>query len=206
VRVEGLADAAEVATSATHSCARTTAHAVVCWGAGFAGQLGDGEVVEARPRVGPVPGLRAVVQLAAGNVHTCGVTADRHLYCWGANDEGEIGDGSTTMRTRPALVPLGDVKKIALGRRHGSCALLADGEVRCWGTNHNGEIGDGTSEMRLFPTPVPCLGRAHDVAVGGSHTCAIVEDGVVRCWGANYAGEIGQPLRDRTLMPRRIAL
>jgi alpha-tubulin suppressor-like RCC1 family protein len=204
VPVRGLADAVEIAAGGTHTCALTREGAVVCWGANFAGQLGDGETGEARPDVAPVVGLGPAVAIAAGDAHTCAISTERHLYCWGNNGDGQLGDGSTTTQSRPTLVPLAGVSKVAAGRRHGTCAILSWGEVRCWGANGAGEIGDGTRDLRWFPTAVPCLGPATDVALGPSHTCAILADDSVRCWGANYAGEIGEAPRDRGLMPRPV--
>jgi alpha-tubulin suppressor-like RCC1 family protein len=75
----------------------------------------------------------------------CGIRADGTLWCGGANESGELGDGTTVNRT--AAVQVGsstDWTKIATSSTH-TCALRNGGELYCWGSNDGGEIGDGTS-------------------------------------------------------------
>ena len=79
---------------------------------------------------------------------------DATVQCRGANERGQLGDGTTTERLVPGPVPgLADVVQIALGELH-SCALLSDGRVLCWGANDSGQLGDGTTTDRHVPTEV----------------------------------------------------
>jgi alpha-tubulin suppressor-like RCC1 family protein len=99
-------------------------------------------------------GISGTDMVAVGGRHVCfRVQADRSVRCWGPNDEGELGDGTTVTRTTPVSIGLANVLQIAAGNRH-TCALLATGEVRCWGYNGDGELGDGTTIERHSPTLV----------------------------------------------------
>jgi alpha-tubulin suppressor-like RCC1 family protein len=206
-----------VALGSTFSCAVVEAGNVVCWGANGEGQLGDGtrafHVLPAPVRgVGggePLGGARAV---SLGRDHACAVMNDGSALCWGRNDEGQLGDGTTERRTTPVRVasgpggpPLAGVRAISLGRAH-SCALLESGEARCWGSNALGQAGDGTRESRSTPVPVLAaaggapLAGVTSLALGDFHSCALLSEGGLRCWGSNAAGQLGDGTRtDREL-------
>jgi alpha-tubulin suppressor-like RCC1 family protein len=136
----------------------------------------------------------ASVRISAGGRHTCQVNEDGTVRCWGANDSGQLGNGTTT--TGPTVVPvlvsgINTAVAISAGAAH-TCALLADGSARCWGSNFNGQIGDGTRfEDRPTPVAVSGLTNAVAIAAGGFHTCALLADGSARCWGSNFNGQIG---------------
>ncbi len=137
------------------------------------------------------------VAVAASHDHTCARFVDGSVRCWGANNFGQLGDGTTTQRTRPtAVTGSGSAVGLVAGYSH-TCARLADGSIRCWGANSHGQLGDGTTTQRNSPVAVSGLTGALDVTVGG-HTCARFMGGAVRCWGSNVYGEIG----DGTTMPR----
>ena len=84
-------------------CGVTTDNQAYCWGENHYGQLGDGTFTDAHDRVRPAAVLGGLqfVQLSLGSAHTCGVTTDRHLYCWGMNFYGQLGDGSSLHHRRP---------------------------------------------------------------------------------------------------------
>lgn len=82
------------------------------------------------------------------------------MRCWGGNDQGQLGDGSTTPRSGPVTVsndagtgPLTGITAIVAGEEH-SCALKSNGQVRCRGDNAFGALGDGTTTSRTRPVPV----------------------------------------------------
>ena len=98
--------------------------------------------------------LTNVQQVAAGENHTCALLNSGEVYCWGRNDSGQLGDGTTSERLTPVAVSeLSGVTAITAGYSH-TCALLIGGEVRCWGYNGRGQLGDGTATFRPFPAPV----------------------------------------------------
>ncbi|MEM7046465.1 MAG: hypothetical protein AAF442_02305 [Pseudomonadota bacterium] len=135
-----------------------------------------------------VPVVRDVT---AGHHFTCVLLESGTVRCWGRNGYGELGDGTTTNRTRPAPVPgLGNVVGIAAGYHH-TCALIEDRTVQCWGHNNEGQLGDGTTTRRTRPTPVSGLENVVGLAEATYHTCALMDGGTVQCWGHNRLGELG---------------
>jgi alpha-tubulin suppressor-like RCC1 family protein len=129
--------------------------------------------------------------LTAGRHHSCAVLSDGSAQCWGANEAGQLGDG--TLDTRPHAGPVVGVEKaraIAAGGGH-SCALREDGTVVCWGHNDRGQLGDGGREGRPQPTLVRGVSGAVELAVGFEHACARLSGGEVKCWGANESGQLG---------------
>jgi len=104
---------------------------------------------------------------------------------------GGIGDGTTTTRLTPVLVPgISNAVAITASDRH-TCALIADGTARCWGSNFFGEIGNNTTDHQFSPVPVLGLTNAVAIETGDVHTCAMLADGTARCWGLDSSGELG---------------
>lgn len=150
-----------------------------------------------------VADLGAIASVVAGDNHTCAIVdSDRNLRCWGKNDKGQLGDGSTSDRVIPLLVPgLTGVSQIALGDNH-TCALLNDGTVKCWGLNDKGQLGQGDSTNRSVPTLVPGLSGIIAVAAGSSHSCAVLATGSgVKCWGLNNYYQLGDGSTTDRLSP-----
>jgi alpha-tubulin suppressor-like RCC1 family protein len=188
-----------------HRCALLESGAVQCWGTNGDGQLGDGTKV-ARPTPVTVSGIdgkaAAAVAVACAESHSCAVISDGTVRCWGNNQYGTLGDGSTTSSTVPKNVSglKGKISPKALGLgAHHSCAVDSSGGLKCWGENAFGQLGNGTTTNSLKPVPVTGLDgvAATAVAVAGSrgigsgHTCAVRSDGAVLCWGKNYLGQLG---------------
>ncbi len=139
--------------------------------------------------------------IAATGAHTCRL-AGGSLTCWGLNDAGQLGDGTTTNRLTPVQVSgLGtSVQAVSAGASF-TCALLTGGGVDCWGENSVGQLGDGTRTNHSTPAPVSGLSGARQIAAGGSHACALTAGGGVECWGLNSSGQLGDGTGTERLTP-----
>ncbi|MEX1253234.1 MAG: flexitail domain-containing putative surface protein [Dehalococcoidia bacterium] len=199
---------AMVSVGGSHACAVTNAGAAKCWGFDSVGQLGGtaygecssvGDSFPCASTPIDVAGLSSgVASISAGGSHTCAVTAAGAAVCWGHNDNGQLGDGTTTNRSTPVQV-LGltsGVTAIDAGFGH-TCAYASNG-LACWGSDRFGELGvvtQETCESNFECSTVPIdltTGALSGFAVGDDHTCAITAlDGSLRCWGGNAFGQLG---------------
>ncbi|MFZ5470648.1 MAG: RCC1 domain-containing protein, partial [Myxococcota bacterium] len=119
-------------------------------------------------------GCCTAAAIAAGGTHVCAILNNGAVKCWGRNDEGQLGNGSTTGSSVPVETQLTEpAVAITSGEFH-TCAIVLGGAVRCW--------GDGAA----VPRPVPGLDAGvRFVEAGSRHTCAITEFGGLKCWGIN---------------------
>ena len=182
-----------ITTGYYHACALTASGDVRCWGDNYYGQLGDGTRTR-RTTPTAVTGLASgVVAVAGGHNHNCALTASRGVQCWGNNDSGQLGDGTTTWRSAPTPVTgLSSGVAAITGGYHHTCALTASGGVRCWGNNDSGQLGDGTTTWRSAPTPLNRLASGvAAITTGSYHACALTTAGGVVCWGSNSSGQLG---------------
>jgi alpha-tubulin suppressor-like RCC1 family protein len=150
--------------------------------------------------VDPMPG-----RIAAGYQFACVVTDAGGVKCWGDNESGQLGNGTTSETPVPGVVNVAGlasgVTAIAAGGFH-ACALTIAGGVRCWGDNLYGQLGDGSTEDRSAPVDV--VGLSDDVAaisLGWSHTCALTSAGSVKCWGNNPFGGLGDGTKNDSPLP-----
>ena len=149
-----LPDAVDIDAGAYHVCAVLSSGRVACWGHNEAGGLGDGTSGMMRSTWTFVSGLVDAVQISSGAYHTCALRRGGRVLCWGLNDHGQLGDGTTTDRTTPVEVAGGfAAQALSLGGRH-SCALALDGRIYCWGQNSDRQLGDGSNTDRAMPVPV----------------------------------------------------
>lgn len=134
--------------------------------------------------------LLKIKQLATGGQHTCAITVDNLVKCWGRNKYGQLGNGTVIDSRTPVSVPgVAGAKSIAAGGMS-TCVVLTDGSAKCWGYNASGQLGDGSVANKLSPVPVIRASNIRSIVIG-EHACAIIADGTVKCWGANAAGQVG---------------
>jgi alpha-tubulin suppressor-like RCC1 family protein/roadblock/LC7 domain-containing protein len=149
----------------------------------------------------------AATLIAAGRNHTCAATTAGGVECWGENEHGQLGDGTTAGRNMPVPVNglAGEVTAIAAGNAH-TCVLTSAGGVKCWGANGHGELGNGAAGDGGTPTDVSGLtGGVYAIAAGNEHSCAVTTGGDVFCWGLNANGQLGDGTKTDSRIPVRVA-
>ena len=187
----------------SHTCAITPTDVAFCWGYNGHGQLGDGTITAAG-RAAPVRVLGGLrwSQLTGGGEHTCGVTTGNRLYCWGLNENGQLGDGSTTERLAPRAVSGGrEYRQVDAGGLAHTCATSTADVAYCWGWNGFGQLGDGTTTQRPTPGAVAGLRRFDHLNAGHYHTCGVTLAGRTFCWGRNDQGQLGDGTTAQHLKP-----
>ncbi|WP_374000214.1 Ig-like domain-containing protein [Bdellovibrio bacteriovorus] len=127
-------------------------------------------------------------KVVVSNENRCVLTSAGKLRCWGANSNGQVGDGTTEVRDFPVDVDATTTySDISLGYRH-VCGLTVDGDVKCWGGNGSSQLGDGLTASRSLPFTVDS--GYSQVSAGDDFTCGI-KNGDVYCWGKNWGGQMG---------------
>jgi len=170
-------------------------------GNGFVLVATSGEATPARSA--PFNVRLTFVQVSAGGP-TCGLTIMGFAYCWGGNNIGQLGDGTTITRLTPSPVQ-GGLRFVQLTAGGGfACGLTDTHEAYCWGGNDMGNLGDGTTVQRLVPTLVRGgLGFAQ-LSAGALHTCGVTTQRVAYCWGYGDYGQLGDGTIMRRFVPTRM--
>lgn len=194
----------EVATGAAHTCALADDGSVKCWGANTSGQLGNGSAVDSPtpvPIAGvvtaktneapPAPTLGSIDGIATAAASTCALSSGT-IWCWGANDHGQLGIGSVDSDAHPtpqAIVGSKDFYAITAGASH-FCAATWQGELSCWGANAVGQIGSGSVGGDVAtPTKVAGVNKFKSIAAGADFSCVLLKSTTPWCWGSG----IGTP-------------
>lgn len=189
-----------IAAGGQQTCALESDGTAHCWGDNGVGQAGDGVGNALYLTPNAVAGGLSFKALAAGWLHTCGLTTADAAYCWGRGGEGQLGDGAATPSNTPVAVAGGlAFADISAGAAH-ACAVTTGNALYCWGYNSAGQIGDGTSGSATTPVAVAGGDSYAAVASGWAHTCGALVDGTVKCWGSNASLQFGRasPLGSRT--------
>jgi alpha-tubulin suppressor-like RCC1 family protein len=219
-----LSDAIHIALGNGFACAVRTGGTVVCWGQFYRGQLGfipeGGVGVQGADYVTTptaVAGLSGITSIAAGDSHACAIDEASHVYCWGYNSDGQLGNRQVSVskgtnyvgngmqvidwNPQPAIVQsktggmLERAVAVACGLDH-SCVFVQGGVAACWGNNDHGQLGEpggsGMFETAAVPSSIS-LGGAVSVSAGLSCSCAVVQGtpSTVQCTGSNASGQIG---------------
>ena len=188
-----------VTASQDITCAIDTQRQGFCWGddTGDAGRVGNG---------GPGANVAVPVKLAGGhlwkNIYAglyvvCGVTVTGDGYCWGEENDGDLGNAGGTTDTVYEPTPVdGTHKWLKIipsdGPQHFTCGLRTDGAAYCWGDDSEGSLGDGAGDSGTQASPVAVGGGFTFADIGGGGAiCGIEADGDAYCWGRGNNGEMG---------------
>lgn len=221
VAVRGISGASAIAVGADDACALVAGGSVQCWGENSFGQLGDGtsegpQICNGEPCASApvtVPAITGASAIAVGGVVSCALIGGGGVDCWGANNYGQLGEGTSRgpqscageacSLTPVSVAAISTATAIAAGNDH-ACALLAGGGVDCWGYNFAAELGIATSSgvqwcsggewCATRPVAVYGMTSATSIVAGGDHTCVLVSAGGVECWGYNSYGQLGDGL------------
>lgn len=194
VTVSGLGSGViAISAGQNYACALTDAGGVKCWGDNSFGKLGDGTTTQSSTPVDVVGLTSGVSAIRAAQTHTCALTDAGALKCWGYNQYGQLGDGTTTDSSAPVDVAGlgGAINAIAVGGFH-TCAVTSAGATKCWGRNQFGQLGDSTTTDSTAPVDVTGLASGvQNISAGNSHSCALTSTGALKCWGSNANGQLG---------------
>jgi alpha-tubulin suppressor-like RCC1 family protein len=205
-----------LAAGGSHACGIfNTDGLVYCWGDNDHGQLGTGDNVSlARPEVAVDLGGKKAVSVAAGFEHTCAITDDGLVYCWGASGEyGALGNGSVlTDSNVPVLADntrisyTGEaVAKVYAGFDTSCATTVARKELFCWGNNDDGQYGGAWNADYSESVPVPTEQYdVDDMAIGVGHSCLIIL-GEARCSGVGADGQLGDGRFDDSYAPVEVS-
>jgi alpha-tubulin suppressor-like RCC1 family protein len=154
-----------------------------------------------------MPGMQGAVSLSTGQYggHSLALLSNGTVQAWGSNWRGQLGDGTTQVRTRRVVVVgLTDAVAIAAGSSH-SLAVKRDGTVWSWGDNWQGQLGDGTTTPHPTASLVPGLTGVVAVEAGDYHSLALKQDGTVWAWGYNSFGQLGDGTQQTRLTPVQVS-
>lgn len=193
-----------------HTCALLEHNGrVLCWGANWKGRLGDNTTTDREYAItvsdstGAAP-LEGVKEIHVGLRTSCATMPDATAWCWGENDRGQLGDGSTVDRHLPVQVlasaetPLTGIRSVHPAHWH-SCAHMENGGAKCWGYQRRGMLGNGieATSNELYPVDVleePAgvpLSGVLGLTMGRFHACAITKTDPLLCWGDNTNEQLG---------------
>ena len=218
-----LTNVTETSPDGRHTAALTENGEIYVWGEDYSGQVGHGHIscfgVCNQPH-GPsvMPGSRTFLTVATGVWHTCAITEpDMALWCWGENEDGQLGTGDNMDRNAPTQIELPQGRHpVSINAGWAStCVVLDNGSGMCWGKNDFGHLGDGTYNDRNEPTPISVLPSNRSLVamdLGAGHTCGILDDGMVHCWGngtfsnSTSGGRLGDGTDTSSTYPRAVSL
>ncbi len=198
-----------VSSGDNHSCAIASDNWAYCWGLNTNGQLGDNSTTNRETPVaidrGAIPLGATITQVSTGGSHSCAIASDNWVYCWGLNDDGQLGDNTKNQRRTPVALNRGvipttaTIKQVTSGQDF-TCVIASDYKAYCWGKGSIGRLGRGSDIGSLTPVAVvrgdtPSGSTFLSISAGSEHACAIMSDHRAYCWGKGNNGRLGDDLQ-----------
>jgi alpha-tubulin suppressor-like RCC1 family protein len=183
-----------ISAGGQHTCRINLDHTLWCWGAAGNGQAGQPVDLMHQNILTPeqVGSDSNWTDVSAGSyLHSCGVKADYSLWCWGYNNNGQLGTGTNSGENQPKQIGLGTHWVSVTAGAYHSCAITTGGELWCWGDNSQGAVGNTSASSTLAPVRVGTDSDWASVSAGANHTCALKTAGTLWCWGGNSRGQVG---------------
>jgi len=181
----------QISAGEEYACALDSDGAPYCWGWNVTGDLGDGSTAGSNVPVavetsGVLAG-KTLTQISAGDGETCALDTVGTAYCWGLNEYGNLGNGTTTNSDVPVAVDTSGalagktLTHISAGGEH-VCALDTSGVAYCWGENESGDLGDGATADSDVPVAIDTSGVLNgktltQISADEEHTCALDTSG-----------------------------
>lgn len=183
-----------------HTCGITVTREAYCWGFDGYGQLGNGPDNSSRMVPTAVANGVRFIDISTGFDHTCAVSTDGTVYCWGASGGWQVSNLLEGNYDVPINIHISGTTRVSAGDSH-SCALSTAGTVVCWGNDSDGQLARGAVTGR-GPAAEVSGGPYTEVAAGRDHTCALAGSATY-CWGGNFHGQVGQPI-ERAYSPSQV--
>jgi alpha-tubulin suppressor-like RCC1 family protein len=202
--VTGLTGVTKIATGAGTAYALTTSARVQAWGAGTAGQLGNGSTANSDVPV-QVSLADRVTQIASACGSAYAITGDRRVFAWGVNTDGQLGDGTRTNAPAPVLVRrLSHAAAVVPGCVDAYAIIQGTRSVMAWGAGAQGEMGDGHTATRLYPVAVTGLTGVTQLSTSYTSAYAVDSAGSVWAWGYGRQGNLGDGTNANSPVPVKV--
>lgn len=179
-----------------HTCGITSSDKLKCWGHNYYGQIGDGSSKNNKSSPVEVDSSLKFKTVSAGVDHTCAVTTAGQMKCWGNNDLGQVGDGTTQTRSAPIVIDSKTTyKTVSAGSRY-TCGITTSDQIKCWGSDPSRIVVGGNSVGQPVPTLLDASNTYLDVSAGSEwRACARTLSNEIRCWGLTGVGDGTEELR-----------
>jgi hypothetical protein len=192
-RVGSATDWSAVSAGANFMCG-LEGSALSCWGSGSYGELGLGDTAPYSDVASPTAvGSASWSKITAGERSACGIQTDGTLWCWGANEIGEVGnngDGSDVTSPAQESTQATNWASVSAGATN-TCAITTDHKLYCWGDGTYGQLGN-SAFLSYSYSPIQVTGTTwQSVSVGHMHACGVQTDNSLWCWGDNSEGQLG---------------
>ncbi len=188
-----------------HTCATIEPGNLYCFGEGLSGELGDGlRERHGSPTEVNRPSVQPWTAVSAGYGHTCGILQTSGLYCWGANGDGQVGNGEVVDEREPLRVANPMWADVDVGAQFTCATAAGTGSVPvlCFGNGRRGQLGNANTGYGAIPSPIDTsILDFGDVDTGLDHACAVDGTGKLWCWGGNDSGQLGVDDTDARLSP-----